>query len=227
MKAVILAAGVGSRLGGTLPKSLIQIGENTTILSNQVKMLRKLGIREIIVIVGFKKEVIMEYYPDLVYVYNPRFHITNTAHSLKLALERITPDDVLWTNGDVVFEESIAQKMFDADGNAVAVVRKPCGEEEVKYTVTPEGMIGGISKEVGNPVGEAIGINKISRADFDAFLGLLQGCSADDYFEKAIESGIGSGMKFVPVDVTDYKCVEVDFEDDLREVRSLGKLWHI
>jgi len=227
MKAVILAAGVGSRLGGTLPKSLIQIRENTTILSNQVNMLRELGIREIIVIVGFKKEVVMEYYPDLVYVYNPRFHITNTAYSLKLALERITPDDVLWTNGDVVFEESIARKMFEAEGNAVAVVRKTCGEEEVKYTVTPDGMIGGISKEVGDAAGEAIGINKISRADFDAFLAFLRGCSADDYFEKAIEKGIGSGMQFAPVDVTDYRCIEVDFEDDLRRARSLGKLWHI
>jgi choline kinase len=227
MKAVILAAGVGSRLGGTLPKSLIQIGEDTTILSNQVTILKKLGVREIIVVVGFKKEVIMEYYPELVYVYNPRFHITNTAYSLKLALERVTPDDVLWTNGDVVFEEAIAQKMVEVDGNAVAVVRKPCGEEEVKYTVTPDGNIGAISKAVENPEGEAIGINRISRADFDAFLVLLRDCSDDDYFEKAIEGGVTGGMEFSPVDVTDHKCIEVDFEDDLREVKSLGKLWHI
>jgi len=227
MKAVILAAGVGSRLGGRLPKSLIQIGEGTTILSNQVAILRRLGVREIIVVVGFKKEVVMEYYPELVYAYNPRFHITNTAYSLMLALERLTPDDVLWTNGDVVFEEAIGQKMVEAEGNAVAVVRKPCGDEEVKYTVKSDGGIGEISKTVTNPVGEAIGINRISHTDFDAFLSLLKSCSTDDYFEKAIEAGIAGGMEFMPVDVTDYKCIEVDFEDDLREVKSLGRLWHI
>ncbi len=227
MKAVILAAGVGSRLGGTLPKALIRIGERATILSNQVAILRKLGVREIIVVVGFKKEVVMEYYPDLVYVYNPRFHITNTAYSLKLALERITADDVLWTNGDVVFEEAIAQKVIEARGNAMAVVRKPCGKEEVKYTLTPEGRIGEISKEVENAAGEAIGINRVSAADFDTFLALLQGCSEDDYFEKAVETGIARGMAFLPIDATDHKCIEVDFEDDLREVESLGKLWHI
>lgn len=227
MKAVILAAGVGSRLGGTLPKSLIQIGEDTTILSNQVQALKKLDVREIMVVVGFKKEVIMEYYPELVYVYNPRFHITNTAYSLRLAMESFAADDVIWTNGDVVFEEAIAEKMIETDGSAVAVVKKPCGEEEVKYTVAPDGGIGEISKTVTDPAGEAIGINRISRHDFDAFLGLLKRCSPDDYFEKAIEEGIAGGMKFLPVDVTDHKCIEVDFEDDLREVQSLGKIWHI
>jgi choline kinase len=227
MKAVILAAGVGSRLGGSLPKCLIPIGGEKTILCNQVTVLRKLGIREIIVLVGFKKEVVMEYYPDLAYVYNPRFHITNTAHSLRLALETIAPDDVLWTNGDVVFEEAVAQKVMEAEGNAVAVAKKPCGEEEVKYTVTSEGRIGRISKEVEGAAGEAVGVNKVTKADFDAFLSLLQSCSAEDYFEKAIEKGIGGGVDFLAVDVTGYKCIEVDFEDDLREVRSLGKLWHI
>lgn len=227
MKAVILAAGVGSRLGGTLPKCLIPIGGDKTILSNQVTVLRNLGIREIIVLVGFKKEVVMEYYPDLAYVYNPRFHITNTAHSLRLALEAIAPDDVLWTNGDVVFEEAAAKKVMEAEGNAVAVAKKACGKEEVKCTVTPDGGIAQISKEVEQAAGEAIGINKVSRADFDGFLGLLEECSADDYFEKAIEKGIVNGLRFHAVDVTDCKCIEVDFEDDLREVRSLGKLWHI
>jgi choline kinase len=227
MKAVILAAGVGSRLGGTLPKCLIPITEDRTILSNQVTILRKLGVREIIVLVGFKKEVVMEYYPDLVYAYNPRFHITNTAYSLGLALERLTPDDVIWTNGDVVFEEAIAQKMAEARGSAVAVVRKPCGKEEVKYTVTAEGRIGEISKEVRDAAGEAIGVNKISAADFEGFLKELKRCSDDDYFEKAIETAVSGGMEFLPVDVTDYKSVEVDFEEDLREVKSLGKLWRI
>jgi choline kinase len=227
MKAVILAAGVGSRLGGTLPKCLIPIGGDKTILYNQVTVLRRLGIREIIVLVGFKKEVVMECHPDLMYVYNPRFHITNTAYSLRLALESMAPDDVLWTNGDVVFEEAVAQRVMEAEGNAVAVAKKACGEEEIKYTVASEGRIGQISKKVEQAAGEAVGVNKVSKADFDAFLGLLQDCSAEDYFEKAIENGIGSGLEFLAVDVTDHKCIEVDFEDDLRQVRSLGKLWHI
>jgi len=227
MKAVILAAGVGSRLGGTLPKCLIPIGGDGTILSNQVTIFRNLGVREIIVLVGFKKEVVMEYYPDLVYVYNPRFHITNTAYSLGLALDRVTPDDVVWTNADVVFEEAVARKVMEADGNAVAVARKPCGPEEVKYTLTAGGTIGRISKRVDGPAGEAVGVNKISGKDFDAFLALLKRCSDDDYFERAIEQAVESGMEFLPVDITEDRCIEVDFEEDLHEVRSLGRLWRI
>jgi choline kinase len=227
MKAVILAAGVGSRLGGTLPKALIRIGGDKTVLWNQVTILRRLGIREILVLTGFKKEVIMEQYPDLLYAYNPRFHITNTAYSLMLALERVAPDDVVWINGDLVFEEAVAQKMIEAAGNAVAVVRKTCGEEEVKFTLSAGGGIDRISKQVSDPLGEAVGLNKISASDFDVFLGHLRDCSDDDYFERAIEKAAEGGMDFGPVDVTGYKCIEVDFEEDLREVKSLGKLWHI
>jgi choline kinase len=227
MKAVILAAGVGSRLGGTLPKCLISIGGDKTILWNQVGTLRRLGVREIMVVVGFKKEVVMEHYPDLLYVYNPRFHITNTAYSLSLALERIDPDDLLWMNGDVVFEEAVVQKMIEAGGSAVAVVRKDCGEEEVKFTLDGKSCIKDISKSVRGGEGEAVGINRVSRDDFGAFLEQLRSCSEDDYFEKAVEKAIEGGMRFLAVDVTAYKCIEIDFDHDLAEVRSLGRLWHI
>ena len=189
--------------------------------------MRKLGIREILVVVGFKKEVVMEHYPDFLYVYNPRFHISNTAQSLRLALERLSPDDVVWTNGDVVFEEAVLEKVLGVEGNAVAVANRPCGREEVKYTLDGDGLIKEISKEVKQPLGEAVGINKIARGDFEGFLENLARCSDDDYFEKAVEHAVKLGMRFRPVDITEYKCIEVDFEDDLREVKSLGKLWHI
>ena len=57
MKAVILAAGVGSRLKSVLPKSLNKLPNGKTIIDNQINILRKLGVKEIFVVVGFKKEM--------------------------------------------------------------------------------------------------------------------------------------------------------------------------
>ena len=68
--AVILAAGVGSRLGNILPKCLIEFPNKKTILSHQIELLKEIGIKEIVVVVGFKKEIIMEKYPHVVYKYN-------------------------------------------------------------------------------------------------------------------------------------------------------------
>ena len=71
MRAVILAAGIGSRLGNPFPKSLSMIPGRERILGRQIRILRKFGVREIFVVVGFKKELIMEEFPQVYFRYNP------------------------------------------------------------------------------------------------------------------------------------------------------------
>ncbi len=83
MKAIILAAGIGSRLGNSNPKPL-------TILNRQVMYLSDyLGEDNIIVVVGYKKELIMESFPNLLYVYNNYLDTTNTSKSLLKALKKM------------------------------------------------------------------------------------------------------------------------------------------
>src|SRR5690554_2814758 len=132
MKAIILAAGVGSRLGKPFPKCLSKLPYGDMVLERQIRILRECGINESIVGVGFKKEFIMEYFPGVLYKYNPLFYITNTAKSLLCAVEDLQ-DDVLWMNGDVIFDGQILQLLLKSGGNAVAVNSAQCGEEEVKY----------------------------------------------------------------------------------------------
>ena len=74
MKVVILAAGIGSRLGISDPKPLTKLKNGESILQRQITYLSEyLGMNNIIVIVGYKKELIMESFPNLVYVYNNFF----------------------------------------------------------------------------------------------------------------------------------------------------------
>jgi len=223
VKAIILAAGVGSRIGHRLPKCLTELPNGKTLLENQIELLNQNGINEIIIVVGFKKELIMEYYPDALYRYNPLFHVTNTAKSLMMAFQNATPDDTLWLNGDVFLESAVLQRVIETPGNVVAVNTAAVGEEEVKYRTNDDGFIVEISKKVANAEGEAVGVNKISRQDFLTFHDQLKECSPHDYFERAMELAIARGVQFVPVNVGDLKCVEIDFRKDLELVRRFFK----
>lgn len=219
MKAVILAAGVGSRLGNPFPKSLSTLPSGERILGRQIRILRELGIREIHVVVGFKKTLIMEEYPQALFRYNPIYYLTNTSKSLLCAI-RDLDDDILWTNGDVVFDPEVVKRLMAVKGNAVAVDRKNCGEEEVKYLTDENGMITEISKQVENAEGEAVGVNLVSRASLPALVEALEACDDGDYFEKGLEVLVNR-TPYKAVDISDHRCIEVDFEVDLIEARRL------
>lgn len=220
MKAVILAAGVGSRLGRPFPKSLSILPTGETILGRQIRLFREAGIREIIVVVGFKKTLIMEQHPNVNYRYNPVFYITNTSKSLLCAIEDLD-DDVLWVNGDVVFDPGVAKGVLDTPHNVVAVDRKKCGEEEVKYRTDESGDITAISKSIENGEGEAVGINKVLAPHVPALVRALERCEDQDYFERGLEYMIRDKVAFKPLDISEYRCIEVDFPEDWQEAQQM------
>jgi L-glutamine-phosphate cytidylyltransferase len=220
MKVVILAAGKGSRLGNPAPKPLTQLVDGTTILQRQMStFLRYTSVHEIYLVVGYKKEEIINAFPDVAFVYNHRFGETNTAKSLLCAMEKFQGEDVLWANGDVVFSPEVVQRVADHPGSCVAVNRSRVAEEEVKYLVSEEGFITNISKEVAG-IGEAVGVNKVAAADLPLFRERLRECADNSYFEKGLELAIGSGLRARPVDITDLFCVEIDFPNDLKRVNE-------
>lgn len=222
MKVIILAAGIGSRLGKPHPKTLTMLSNGRTILQNQVKaLLRYVELDDIYVVVGFKKELIMEAFPELTYVYNDYFDTTNTSQSLLRALRKVRSDDVIWINGDVVFDHVVIERMLQSPHSCMAVDTASVGEEEVKYALDEAGMICRVSKTVANPVGEAVGINLVKREDVELLISGLEQCDKQDYFERGIELAIEKGMRVMPVDVSDVVCKEIDFEEDLAEVNQM------
>ena len=118
MQTIILAAGKGSRLGRDVPKAMLKIAKDTTILDTQLRNLSTISsIENIVVVVGFKSELITQKYFDLSFIYNDRYDRTNTAASLLLALEKTNEDDILWLNGDVVFDGDILRLIQNNPNN--------------------------------------------------------------------------------------------------------------
>ena len=225
MKIIILAAGIGSRLGNPFPKPLTKLKNNKSIMQMMTENISSTYDRDMInLVVGFKKDLIMESFPDLTYVYNQYFDQTNTAKSLLKAIRKNKGESILWMNGDIVFDKNILtrlKKYIDKDISFVAVNTSKVADEEVKYTLNDE-CIHKLSKEVENGLGEAVGINFISSKYVDLFIKRLEECKDNDYFEKALEMAIEKdGFKIKAVDISDFNCIEIDFEEDLKNANNL------
>lgn len=225
-RAVILAAGMSSRLRpltAEKPKCLLPMGPKT-ILDWQLDSLLALGVNEIVMVVGYRREMIESHirahFPQLKvdYVVNHDYANTNTLFSLKLALEAYH-GDFFYLNADVVFEQEILTRLASGkDGGFLAVDRKQCREEEVKVIVK-----GNVVQEIGkhlNPevcYGEFIGIAKFAGSFVDDFRASVFGEALKGnemrFFEHALDQMQDKSHLFT-VDITGLPCVEVDFPED-------------
>ena len=105
MKIIILAAGIGSRLGNPFPKPLTPLKDWRSIMQRQINNITTyFDVNDITTVVGFKKNLIMEQFPEVNYVYNPFFDRINTSKSLLQALKKHRGNSILWFNGDVVLD---------------------------------------------------------------------------------------------------------------------------
>jgi choline kinase len=225
VRIVILAAGIGSRLGTPIPKALTLLADGRSILHRQlVELGRRFDPAAVSIVVGFKKEMIMEEFPDVSFIYNPYFGETNTSKSLLRALKLSGSEPVLWLNGDVVFDGGLIELLeppLRLGRSFVAVNTASVGEEEVKYSLDSSGHIRALSKVVMEPLGEAVGVNFVSAADKPFLIARLGDCAPEDYFERGIELAIDKdGRRFAAVDVSGTLCIEVDFADDLARVNA-------
>jgi choline kinase len=225
MKIVILAAGIGSRLGNPFPKPLTALKDGESIMAKQLHNISQyFDINDVTTVVGFKKDLIMERFPQVNYVYNPFFDRTNTSKSLLQALKKHRGKSVLWLNGDVVFEEKLISELQDdiqQNNSFIAVNTSSVADEEVKYTLK-DGFVFELSKEVTNGLGEAVGINFISSNDLDIFIDQLERCADNDYFEKGLEKAIAeNNLKIKAIDISKFNCIEVDFKEDLKNANDI------
>jgi len=228
MKAVILAAGVSRRLRpltSSRPKCLLPVG-GAAILDHQMRALRSVGIREACLVLGHRREQILEHlaghHPDMriTPVINHDFFDTNTAHSLWLARGFMACGDVVCLNGDVLFEPRLLRRVVEADHDgSLAVETKRCGEDEVKVTCDDADRIVRIGKRLPHAEarGEFIGVARMRGKFLKQFVRaldlLVAAGNADAYFEAAMDQMLDDAPGHA-VDVTELPSIEIDFLED-------------
>jgi CDP-glycerol glycerophosphotransferase len=226
-QVVVLAAGLGSRLGRSHPKPLTRLADGRTILAQQLENVRStLGAEvPVTLVVGHQAEVVTAAAPGEGWVRNDRYATTNTAASLLTALRALPPGGVLWLNGDVVFDAGVlelARPLLERGESFVAVAPGATADEEVKYTLDETGHVAELSKTVRGGLGEAVGINHVAAADRPVLEAALALAGDQDYFEHAVEAVIRAGRaRFRALDVGPYRAVEIDDELDLARADEL------
>ena len=114
MRAIILGAGSGSRMGQhtkDIPKVLLDIN-GKSILERQISLLREHGVNEIFVVTGYKQE--KHVLKDIEYIFTPRYSETEQLASMMVARTKVS-DDVLIIFGDIIFDGQILQQILSSN----------------------------------------------------------------------------------------------------------------
>ncbi|GGJ01842.1 nucleotidyltransferase [Alicyclobacillus cellulosilyticus] len=226
IRAIILAAGQSARLRpltADKPKCLLPMGHKT-ILDWQLESLHAVGVDEVLMVVGYRQEMIRDHvrtrYPHLrvEFVENPDYLTTNTLFSLRRALE-VYDGDFYYLNADVVFDEQVLRRLVPGtDGGYLAVDRKQCREEEVKVLVDGN-QVTAIGKHLdpAQCYGEFIGVAKFcggfrQRFRASVFAEAVAGHEMK-FFEHALDQMPDKTGLFA-IDITGLPCVEIDFPED-------------
>lgn len=235
MKAIIMAAGVGGRLGLDCPKCLLRFG-GKTLLERHIASLRRVGVDELVLVVGFQEDVVRtattalsEDCPDLPvrYVVNPEYR-RGSVLSLKAAAADLRQGgDVLLMDADVLYALPILQRLADTPiANCFLLDRdfEP-GDEPVKLCVR-DGQLVEFSKQPQAGIaydfaGESVGFFRFSAELASALAGRTERFAAtgreDAPFEDAIRDLLlEQPQSFGFEDITGLPWIEIDFPEDVK-----------
>lgn len=231
MKAIVLAAGVGSRirpLTDNVPKSLLEV-DGKTILEMMISHLQDCGINEVVFVLGYLQEQIIDFvvtkFPDLKahFVANERYAETNTGFSLMLAKDLIKDSVFIKFDADVVFDKEILKKLIECEyANCLCIDKNiDLDAEEIKVIIDDKNRVIKASKTV-NPkdaIGESIGIEKISAETAKLLFAELEIMMEDeqnhqDYYEVAYERLILKNIPFYALDISGLRWTEIDTKED-------------
>jgi len=237
MKAIILAAGRAKRLRpitNNLPKCLLKFN-GSAIIDYQVSALRKNKIKEIIVVVGFQKQKIIQHlkknYPDVSFkfVENKKYKETNPAYSLWLARKYLT-NSTIYLNADVLCNPEIIKKIIkDKKPSVTAIQRVPWDEEEVNVIINKDSQIIEMGKHIAKNLsyGEFIGVTKMGKKFIKNLIKVLDSFIGKKEYKKfaadAINLTIQRGEKMYALDVTNLQAIEIDTIEDLKRAKKLWK----
>ncbi|MFT2016620.1 sugar phosphate nucleotidyltransferase [Streptomyces sp. 796.1] len=246
MIGLVLAAGAGRRLRpytDTLPKALVPVdpaGEGTTtVLDLTLGNFAEVGLTDVAVVVGYRKEAVYErkealerkYGVRLTLIDNDKAEEWNNAYSLWCAREVLKQGAIL-ANGDTVHPVSVEKSLLAARGNGQKIILaldtvKQLADEEMKVITDPAKGVQRITKlmDPATATGEYIGVTLIEPEAADELADALKTTFERDpdlYYEDGYQELVNRGFTIDTAPIGDVKWVEIDNHDDLAKGREIA-----
>jgi choline kinase len=240
MIGLVLAAGAGRRLRpytDTLPKALVPVDGETTIMDISLRNLATVGLTDVAVVVGYRAEAVeervagfeREYGVRLTLVHNDKAEEWNNAYSLWLARDHFAGGALL-VNGDTVHPAGVERTLLAGRGPGILLAVddvKKLAEEEMKTVFDADGRLTRITKlmDPAEAFGEYIGATLIEASAAAGLADALRATWERDpgrYYEDGYQEYAERGGEVRAAVIGDVEWVEVDNHDDLARAREIA-----
>ena len=241
MKAIILSAGQGSRLGHLVddrPKCLIDFN-GRTLLDRQLDTLEANGVHEAVVVTGFHDELVQQAIarrsggPNVRTIFNPFYKVADNTGSLFMAREELTGDCLVW-NGDTLVSRSLMDKVIgnsDRDGICVTIDRKDSYDDDDMKVVEEGGRLKAIGKrlDLATVNAESIGLLAFRAGGAEQFREAIEQAmrtpEGTTIWYLRVINHIAQGGDVWTLDINGEEWGEVDFPPDVDNARELTARW--
>ncbi|WP_328903676.1 phosphocholine cytidylyltransferase family protein [Streptomyces sp. NBC_00441] len=241
MIGLVLAAGAGRRLRpytDTLPKALVPVDGDKTILDLTLANFAEIGLTEVAIVVGYRKEAVYARKEELEATYglkltlvdNDKAEEWNNAYSLWCAREQLKRG-VLLANGDTVHPVSVERTLLAARGQGQKIILaldtvKNLADEEMKVVEDGKG-VRRITKlmDPAEATGEYIGLTLIEAEAAEELADALKATFERDpdlYYEDGYQELVNRGFTVDVAPIGDVSWVEIDNHDDLAKGREIA-----
>ncbi|AZM92114.1 MULTISPECIES: sugar phosphate nucleotidyltransferase [Streptomyces] len=247
MIGLVLAAGAGRRLRpytDTLPKALVPVGpegreDSLTVLDLTLGNFAEVGLTEVAIVVGYRKEAVYErrealeakYGVKITLIDNDKAEEWNNAYSLWCARD-VLKRGVILANGDTVHPVSVEKTLLAARGNGQKIILaldtvKNLADEEMKVVVDGDKGVRKITKlmEPADATGEYIGVTLIEPEAAQQLAEALKTTFERDpdlYYEDGYQQLVNDGFTIDVAPIGDVRWVEIDNHDDLAKGRTIA-----
>ena len=232
MKALILAAGLGTRLApitNDKPKSLVPVNGKPSLIK-QIENLHENGVTDITIVSGYKADIlekaVHEQFPEIRVIESVDYATTNNMYSAFIAREAIGENGFLMMNADVFYDASVIKALLANEAENAIVTDIGTYIEEAMKVVEKDGRLVAISKQITpeDALGASIDVYKFSKEGGQAFFN-----KCVDYIEGKKELKMWSEVALNDIlsDVVFKACplvgrwLEIDNHDDLAAAENL------
>jgi choline kinase len=239
MKAIILSAGQGSRLGhmvDAMPKCLIEFN-GRSLLDRQLDTLEANGVGEAIVVTGFRDDLVEEALtkrrdgPAVRTIFNPFYKVADNLGSLFMAAGELSGDCLVW-NGDTLVSRGLMRRVLDnpRPGIFVTIDRKPSYDEDDMKVVEEGGRLKAIGKRIRDGVNaESIGLLAFRSGGAERFRQAVEAAmrtpEGTTIWYLRVVHQLAQRDEVWTLDIAGEEWGEVDFPADVERANELTARW--